>query len=108
MSICIQLLEMFNVDMAQVKELGKSQKFRVATKVNQLLTKHIGTQFELNDLMNSNINSVRKVLMSLLSKLSLLESENKTQEAQYLSPEEKAKKDAKHRRERMWKSWTSK
>jgi hypothetical protein len=45
LSICIQLLDMFKVDTISIKQLGKTQKFRVATRINQELTKHVGTQF---------------------------------------------------------------
>lgn len=85
LSVCIQLLDMFGVDTTSIKQLGRTQKFRIATKINQELTKHVGTQFELNDLMNTNINNVRKILMLLLSKLSMLDRDNKAIDQQYVS-----------------------
>jgi hypothetical protein len=108
LSICTQLLEMFGVDTTGIKQLGRNQKFRIATKINQELTKHVGTQFELNDLMNTNINNVRKILMLLMSKLSMLDHDNKAVDQQYLSNEERSKKDSLLRKERIWKSWLGK
>jgi len=87
LSICVQLLDMFGVDTSSIKQLGRNQKFRMATKINRELTKHVGTQFELNDLMNTNINNVRKILMLLMSKLSMLDRDNKALDQQYLSNE---------------------
>lgn len=105
LSICIQLLDMFGVDTTGIKQLGRNQKFRIATKINQELTKNVGTQFELNDLMNTNINSVRKIMMLLLSKLSMLDQDSKAVDQQYLSTEERYKKENLARKERIWKSW---
>ena len=89
--ICVQLLERFKIGAADITKLktliNNNQKYQATTLINQALTKHVGTQFELNDLMNTNINNVRRILMLLMSKLSMLDQDNKAVGQQYLSTE---------------------
>lgn len=71
------MLQLAGADVTSINELNKAQKFRLATKLNQELTRTFNTQFELNDLMSSNINVVRKILISLMSKMSMIELDSK-------------------------------
>jgi hypothetical protein len=55
--------------------------------------------------MNTNVNNVRKILMLLMSKLSMLDGDSKGLDQNYLSTEERSKKETLLRKEKIWKTW---
>ncbi|KRW98547.1 hypothetical protein PPERSA_00039 [Pseudocohnilembus persalinus] len=99
--ICIQFLIKLG---HQYKPINTTQKFRIATKISEEIQKNENIKIEISTLINPNPTELRKVLISLFSRLSMSDTQQDEHTKQD-TQEERNLNTKKLNKKQIFKQW---
>jgi hypothetical protein len=102
-AIVLQLLKFLGTDITPFKIIDQSQKYRVANKIRDELKKAFSVQVDFMVFINPNPSDVRKLFVSLISRMSAMESTKP--EEQTLTYEEKLETERNRKKAELLKDW---
>jgi len=102
-SIVLQLLKFLGTDITPFKIIDQSQKYRVANKIRDELKKAFSIQVDFMVFINPSPSDVRKLLVSLISRMSAMESTKP--EEHTMTYEEKLDSERNRKKIELLKDW---
>jgi len=102
-SIVLQLLKFLGTDITPFKIIDQSQKYRVANKIRDELKKAFSIQVDFMVFINPSPSDVRKLLVSLISRMSAMESTKP--EEHTMTYEEKLDSERNRKKIELLKEW---
>jgi len=102
-SIVLQLFKFLGIDITPFKIIDQSQKYRVANKIRDELKKTFSVQVDFMIFINPNPTDTRKLLVSLISRMSAMEQTKP--EEQRMTYEERIESEKLNQRSNILQEW---